>query len=287
MEGLAEMFGPDIEEGFNEMIEAFSDPANQTMLDNLIKSFQGMHVRYHAAPTADQLEIRFKDMKEAYQDEKSVTKMAAGKVFESMAPSSEFEVTQEALNEMEQLGVVPRNVLDQVKREFQNKPRMTKDDFKQALELISWEEEVEEVNPKTKKKEKKTVTKKISGGDQNCIGAFCSERRPLLGSMGKDLQDGDVAYYTRVLGEQKVRHNGKDAVKDDNDNEVDFFKDDGLEPVKNLFKMLRKEPPYDKDDGPGYLKAVGKDFITKKAKPKSPDAPTLKELEEKKKELAK
>jgi hypothetical protein len=67
-DGLADTFGPDIQEGFKEILDALADPDMKDQLDAFVASFQGTHVRYHAIATKDQLAARRDQMASGYAD---------------------------------------------------------------------------------------------------------------------------------------------------------------------------------------------------------------------------
>ncbi len=70
MSGAPNRFKDDMLAGFNEMIDALADPANAETIEKLIASFGGMHVRYHAMATAEQLKQRRMMMNKGFPEEK-------------------------------------------------------------------------------------------------------------------------------------------------------------------------------------------------------------------------
>jgi hypothetical protein len=67
-DGLAADFSPEIQKGFEEILEAFADPKLRVELEKFLTSFQGVHVRYHAKATKDQLGVRRGVLMEGYAD---------------------------------------------------------------------------------------------------------------------------------------------------------------------------------------------------------------------------
>jgi hypothetical protein len=67
-DGLAREFGAHIQQGFEEILQAFGDPALAKELDKFVESFKGIHVRYHAKATSDQLATRRAQMHTGYAD---------------------------------------------------------------------------------------------------------------------------------------------------------------------------------------------------------------------------
>jgi len=68
LEGLARDFGPQMQEGLEEILEAFADPKLAGELTKFVESFQGIHVRYHAKATANQLGVRRAQLEQGYAD---------------------------------------------------------------------------------------------------------------------------------------------------------------------------------------------------------------------------
>jgi hypothetical protein len=101
VDGLVGMFSKDLEDGFNEILEAFGDPDLKDEMDTFVDSFKGMHVRYHAKATGDQLKARRNQMWQGYtdKDQKSIDTTVEGWVKDNEKIAPLKEVIQEDLKE--------------------------------------------------------------------------------------------------------------------------------------------------------------------------------------------
>jgi hypothetical protein len=66
VEGLTKRFNEDLIDGFSELVEAMGDP--EFKADEMIDSFRGVHVRYHALATLEQKAIRRDEADKGFPD---------------------------------------------------------------------------------------------------------------------------------------------------------------------------------------------------------------------------
>ena len=68
-----------------------------------------------------------------------------------------------------------------------------------------------------------------------------------------DMQNGDVAYFTRQIGQRRLLHDGVTPVEiHAGTHATDFYADNGLAPVQAIFTAVATDPTYRT-----YLKTIG------------------------------